>query len=222
MQEFWKTVVASLLSAVAVSAAIVWLLQTSAEKYIGLITDRQLEAFKHTLSEELESYKGTIATEETANQLTFNRLLSFRAEQLSEFYWPIYIRLQIDNAVWERVLGAQTPNRLPPDIGRPMEQFLLENHKEILKIIESKFYLAELTPELEKDLLDYVRHVAVYLAMRTTEHYSDKVPVDLNEPWPSSLFPHFKARLGEVQSEYDEMLRQQRSLQRAGAASQPN
>lgn len=222
MQEFWKTVVASLLSAAAVSAAIIWLLHTSADKYIGLITDQHLEAFKYTLSEELESYKGTIATEETANQLRFNRLLSFRAEQLSEFYWPIYIRLQIDNAVWERALGAQTPNRLPPDIGRPMEQFLLENHKEILAVIESKFYLAELTPELEKDLLDYVRHVAVYLAMRTTAHYNDKVPVDLNEPWPSNLFPHFKARLDELQSEYNEMLKQQRSLQRGGASSHPN
>jgi hypothetical protein len=179
MARFWETVFASLLSAAAVGAALIWLLQTSAEKYIGFIADKQLQAFEHRLNEELESYKGIIATEETANQLRFNQRLSFRAQQLSEFYWPIYIRLQIDNVVWERALGAQTPNRLPADVGRPMEQFILDNHKEILKVIETKFYLAEPTPELETDLLNYVRHVAVYLAMRTTQHYNDKVPLDL-------------------------------------------
>jgi hypothetical protein len=164
LAEFWKTILTSLLSAAAVSAAIIWLLQTSAEKYIGFVTDKQLETVKHTLSEELEGFKGVIGTEEAANQLRFNRLLSFRAEQLSEFYWPIYIRLQIDNAVWERVLNSQNINRLPEDIGKPMEQFILDNHKEILKIVQSKFYLAEPTPNLERDLLNYVRHIAVYLA----------------------------------------------------------
>jgi hypothetical protein len=37
-----------------------------------------------------------------------------------------------------------------------MEQFILDNHKEILKIIQSKYYLAEPSPGLEKDLLNYV------------------------------------------------------------------
>jgi hypothetical protein len=225
MRQFLRAIIASLLSTAAVGAAIVWLLQPSAEKYIGLVTDQQLEVFKHTLDEKLESFKAHLTTVEAAEQLRFNQLLSFRAKQISEFYWPIYIRLQIDNAVWERALGAQTPNRLPPDVGKPMEQFILDNHKEILKIIESEFYLAELTPALEKDLLQYVRHVAVYMAMRTTKHYDDKVPVDLNEPWPKDLFPHFQTRLDELQSNYNGMLKEaqsQQSLERAGPASQPN
>jgi len=225
MAQFWKTIGASLLSAAAVAAAIVWLLQTSAEKYIGFITEQQLEKIRHTFQEELERFKAVIGTEEAANQRRFNQLLSFRAEQLSEFYWPIYIRLQIDNAVWERALGAQNPNRLPGDVGRPMEQFILDNHKEILKIIQSKFYLAEPPSGLEKDLLDYVRHVAVYLAMQTTRHYDDKVPFDLQEPWPQHLFPDFKARLEELQTNYNEMLKQVRSQgapERTETAAKPN
>jgi hypothetical protein len=146
MAQFWKTIAASLLSAAAVAAAIIWLLQTSAEKYIGFIADEQLDRVKHTLEEELERFKGVIGTEEAANQRRFNQLLSFRAEQLSEFYWPIYIRLQIDNVVWERALGLQNPNRLPGEVGKPMEQFILDNHKEILKILCLNSTLPSLLP----------------------------------------------------------------------------
>jgi hypothetical protein len=89
----------------------------------------------------------------------------------------------------------------------------------------SKFYLAEPPPALEKDLLDYVRHVAVYLAMRTAHYYDDKVPYDLKEPWPEHFFPDLKARLGELQTNYNEMLKQARSQgapERTETATKPN
>jgi len=89
-----------------------------------------------------------------------------------------------------------------------MEKFLLDNHEEILKIIQSKFYLAEPTPNLEKDILDYVKHVAVYQAMRTTSRYKDNVPINLGAPFPDSVVKDFKARLDELQGDYNEMLKQ--------------
>ena len=58
------------------------LLKTSADTYI----DFAIERVKHTLSEELESFKAVIGTQEAANHLRFNKLFSFRVEQLSEFY----------------------------------------------------------------------------------------------------------------------------------------
>jgi hypothetical protein len=205
MAQFWKTIFTSVLSAAAVSGAVIWLVHTTANKYIGFVTDKQLETVKTELSEELESFKG----KELTNQLRFNKLLDFRREQLSEFYWPIYIRLQIDNAVYDDVFGGKDAS-VPKDVGKPLEQFLLDNHKELLKIIQDKFYLAELNPDLEKDLLHYVRHAAVYLAMRTTPRYDNDVPATLNEPYPKDLFQHFESQLKALQSDYNEMLKQTR------------
>jgi hypothetical protein len=36
--------------------------------------------------------------------LAHKKRIDFLGNQLSRFFWPIYIRLQMDNVVWERIL----------------------------------------------------------------------------------------------------------------------
>jgi hypothetical protein len=46
--------------------------------------------------------------------------------------------------------------------------------------------------------------------MRTTSHYDDKVPINLDAPYPDDFLKDFKARLDEVQGDYNEMMKQAR------------
>ena len=143
MGRFIRTALASLLSASAAVAIVGWLSEAAVERYADAALERHSESFKHELNRQLTAFSGAVETAEAADRLQFDRMLSHRQQQLSEFYWPIYIRLQSDNAVWERVLGSDNPKRLPPDVRRPMEEFILQNHGEILKIVQAKYHLAD-------------------------------------------------------------------------------
>ena len=54
-------------------------------------------------------------------------------------------------------------------------------------------------------MLRYVRHVAVYKAMREAE-YHDKDPIDLGEPWPDDLLAVVEHTTASLQNRYDSLL----------------
>ena len=131
----------------------------------------------------------------------------FLEKQLTEFYWPIYWRLQKDNAVWERILARDKGDPNQQKIAWEIERaFLLPNHREMIGIIESHIHLAEADPDLEALLLTYVRHVAVYMAMREA-NITDQDPIAQGEPWPSDLFPRIEAHTRRLQKEFDALVR---------------
>jgi hypothetical protein len=96
-------------------------------------------------------------------------------KQLAEFYYPIALRLEKDGAIW-MLSGNLTGQKLKIDNKRFSEliekKILLENHKEILKIIDSHFDLVKNknenfdSTEFVKSIKQYQKHVAVYLALR--------------------------------------------------------
>jgi hypothetical protein len=67
----------------------------------GFLLNRSVERFKNA-----EALKNELAKQRFAARL--GRL----ERQLSEFYWPVYLRLQKDNTVWRRLLDK---NRDPTD-----------------------------------------------------------------------------------------------------------
>jgi hypothetical protein len=131
--------------------------------------------------------------------------------RLADFYWPIYLRLQRDNVVWERILDRFQQHN-PEDEERRRVAYQLEstviipNHIEISKIIQSSIHLAEMDKKLEELVLRYLRHVDVYTSIRGCG-ITDKDPVTFNEPWPNGLFEAVQKRLFECQREYDEHMR---------------
>jgi len=56
------------------------------------------------LNRAIESYKSRKAIETQMAKIRDEKRLEFLERQLSEFYWPLYIRLEKDRAVWERIL----------------------------------------------------------------------------------------------------------------------
>ena len=121
--------------------------------------------------------------------IQYRKRLDVLEQQLSRFYWPIYIRLQKDNAVWKRILDrSKGTEDLRAKVGDAIEsKVVLPNHQETVRVIQDNIHLAQLDQKLEELLLQYVRHVAVYSAMRDAG-CMDMDPIMLGEPWPEDLF----------------------------------
>jgi len=128
--------------------------------------------------------------------------------QLSEFYWPVYLRLQKDNAVWAKILDKHHgDDDLRKAVGHEIEMTtILPNHDEIVNIIETKSHLAEPDEKLLGLLQQYLRHIAIYKAMRNAGCY-DKDPIYLGEPWPAELFPIIEERTQSLQKQYEAYLK---------------
>jgi hypothetical protein len=136
-----------------------------------------------------------------------NTALDFRGRQLAEFFWPLYFHLEKDNAVWRRVLDRAHDDELKRHIAFQIEQaVILPNHDEAVRLIESKIYFAGGDEGLLNELTNYVRHVAVYKAIRASGRY-DIDPIFVEEPWPKGLFPLVERRTREAQRQYDALLK---------------
>jgi hypothetical protein len=155
----------------------------------------------------LERFKADHARENERERLRAQKHLDYLDRQLSEFYYPIYIRLHIDGATWERILDRHHGNdELRKRIGEEIEKnVLLPNHEAIVAIIQSKIHLAEADQAAFDAMLRYVRHVSVYRAMRAAGCY-DRDPIALNEPWPKEFLPIIERTTYTLQKQYDSLI----------------
>jgi hypothetical protein len=137
---------------------------------------------------------------------------SLKADQLerrlSQFFWPIYLRLQRDNVVWEKILERDNQNgHEHRNLAYQIEQdVLLPNHLEIVKIIELNIHLAGVDKEFEQHLMAYMRHVDVYKSSRAAG-IKDKDPVYFGEPYPQGFFEALSKKLQTYQIEYEKLLK---------------
>jgi hypothetical protein len=175
--------------------------------------DAKIERLPDIVAIQEEIQKAQVDVETTAYQtreewsLSHTKRVEFLERQLTEFYWPLYWGLQKDNAVWERVLDRDKLDTTKQKIARGIERnFILPNHKEMVAIITAKIHLAETDPDLEPLLLAYIRHVAVYTAMRQDRN-DNHDPKTQGEPWPEALFPMIAAHTKRLQKEYDRLVR---------------
>ncbi len=131
---------------------------------------------------------------------------------MREFYWPVYFGLQKDNVIWRRILDKRdSKDELQRSVGGVIESdVVLPNHARLVSVIEENLYLAEADEELEKLLLAYVRHVAVYTSMRTAGEEL-MFPIKEGEAWPDGLFPAIESRLRSLQADYNRLLDLQES-----------
>jgi hypothetical protein len=160
------------------------------------------------LNRYLEAFKSRRALESELIKTRDQKELELVQSQLSQFYWPVYLRLQIDNVVWERILQRQSNDPVRAALAHRIEtDFILPNHEATCKIIESNIHLAAPNPELLQALLKYVRHVAVYRAIRATGN-TEVDPVDVGEPWPADVFPIVEKATLARQKGFESLLQQ--------------
>ncbi len=207
-----RIVIGSLLSTGILVVALLYVFKSSFERLL----DQEVEKFKAKLSEDLERVKAELRLDESERNLKLRLLLEFRGRQLKEFYWPIYLGLQKDNVIWRRITDKNNPDdSLRSDLGTAIERdTILPNHNFMVSVIEKSLYLAEADDELLGELLHYLRHVAVYNALRTSKEArqtsrEELFPDDVGESWPKDLFPMIEQRLKDLQEQYNELLRLQ-------------
>ena len=163
----------------------------------------------YILNRAIEKYKAAQMLKSELSKQRFTASLQRIERQLSEFYWPMYLRLQKDNTVWRRLLDKDKEEDNPlRRIGSRIEtDFILPNHNELVKIIETKIHLAEPDAALQASLLAYIDHVAVYKAAIaagfTDLHGTQR---ELLTPWPRDLFPLIEDRTLKLQREYEILL----------------
>jgi hypothetical protein len=113
-----------------------------------------------------------------------DRRITLYERQLSEFYWPIYIRLHNNNAVWLRLMEKDNTNNIGNRIAEKIEiDVLLKNHIEIENIIKSNIHIALPDKTLINSIKDYLKHVEIYKAIRAVD-IKDKYPGQFNAAYP--------------------------------------
>ena len=175
---------------------------------IGYWISRRLEQFKTDQQRMSALERDKVVLKNELDRLKLTRQIEFKEKQLSQFYWPIHFRFAKDSAIWKIVpqLSDHT-TALPDRVGREIElNHLIKNHEEIVSLMEANIHFAQPDAELLREIAAYVRHVAVYDALRSTKTY-DLNPIDVGEPFPEKLITSLETRLMKLQSEYDALVR---------------
>ncbi len=230
MSEFIHTLLAGLLSGGTLLVAAVFVFKLSFERLL----DKQIEVFKAELSRDLEVLKSDLAKDlervkasfseeleiirsglridEATKDVRFRSLLEFRGKQLANFYWPMYLGLQKDNVIWRRILDKRdAKDDLKKQVGAIIERdVVIPNHERMVALIEENLHLAEADEELDALLLRYIRHVAVYKAIRVAGEEM-VFPLKLGEEWPHDLPQRIETKTKALQAEYDMLLERQRA-----------
>ena len=126
--------------------------------------------------------------------------------RLREFLWPIYLRLQRDNVVWEKILHRESDDSEKQRVAHQIEaDVVLPNHLEIISLIESGMHFVRGDKELESALLAYMRHIDVYRSIRAAG-IREKDPIYFGEPYPQDFFRVIEDRVKKQQKKYDDIL----------------
>jgi len=155
---------------------------------------------------------------EEAHKFVLDKRVRFLEQQLSQFYWPMYLHLQKDNLYWERLRERnQDPESSQSRLSLQIESgVILPGHKEAMAVIEANLHLAGNSTVVEESLR-YVRHVKLYEMLRAAGIKDD--PVTHGEPYPRDYFPLIEQRVNALQAEYDNLIRQTLSPERGSRSS---
>jgi hypothetical protein len=152
----------------------------------------------------IDSY---LRRKEEAHKFVLDKRVQFLEQQLSQFYWPMYLHLQKDNLYWERLMERnQDPESSQSRLSLQIESgVILPGHREAMAVIQANLHLAGDSTVVQESLR-YVRHVKLYEMLRAAGIKDD--PVTHGEPYPRGYFPLIQQRVNALQSEYDNLIRQ--------------
>jgi len=183
------------------------------DKLIEIIVEKGLLALiivlsGYWISKYLEINKQRITLQNKIKETNRDKIYSIIEKQLSNFYYPIYFRLQKDNALWK--LSPQLSgdkSALPSETNYIIEKdHILKNHKEILSIIENNIHIIEIDNELQESINTYIKHITVYDTIRKVQSTKILNPIDFDAPFPNSFVKIIKARMSILQNKNNELL----------------
>lgn len=109
-------------------------------------------------------------------------------DRLKSFYWPLLVKIEKDNVIWESILSKRSdPNSKEYKIAEHIEAEVLSNHDEALAIIENNLYLAEPDEVFIEQIKLYIKNVTIYKAIRAAGDITT-FPIELGAQWPTELY----------------------------------
>ncbi|GAB4395648.1 MAG: hypothetical protein OHK0053_05290 [Microscillaceae bacterium] len=181
---------------------------------VGYWVHRSLEKLKFENTKHLEIEKQNLLLNHKILESAREKDLERVEKQLSEFYYPIYFRLQKDNAIWRLSPQLNKENQpLPREANAIIEQeYILKNHREMVEIIETKVHLIEIDPELQTQINLYLKHMVIYDTLRRIESLQTYNPVDFQAPFPADFYITIEDRIKKLQEKHERLLNQLISL----------
>jgi hypothetical protein len=148
-------------------------------------TTRRIEGLKHDWQEKAEK----------------------RAElskELSDFYYPVTLRIAKDNMIWKDVLGGRNSNAAAK-FGAELEKTLImKNHDDIVAIIEGHLDVIKDDEKLMALVSQLEEHVALYNALRAAgDDKHTPQQVDDKARWPEDLYPILQERTKAVEKQVE-------------------
>lgn len=174
---------------------------------VGYWINRSLEKFKNNEALLLELKKQTLTLQNTLIQDKRDRRLKHIDAQLKDFFYPIYYRLQKDDALWR--LSPQLSKKegaLPVEANDVIEKkYILKNHQDIVEIIESKSNLIEEDVEFQEQIKEYIKHVAIYETIRSIDSLKHLNPIDFQSHYPKQFKILVENKIKALRTEYEEL-----------------
>ena len=143
--------------------------------------------------------------QEEVRKFSLDKRTQLLEQQLSRFYWPLYMHLQKDNLIEERRKERVQDEDDPRSIlsKKIDEGIILPTHKDAVSVIESNLHLAGDQVIIDLVVL-YMRHVMVYQMLRDAGLKDD--PIKHGHGYPKDIFAIIEQRTRELQAEYDRLI----------------
>lgn len=81
--------------------------------------------------------------------------------------------------------------------------YFFPNNEKMLTIIESKYYLAQPTKELDEEIQKFIRHQSIFQGIRNSLNETNIDPIRFGEPWPNDFLTQIELNTIELQNEYN-------------------
>jgi hypothetical protein len=160
------------------------------------------------ISKYLEISKQKITLQNKIRETNRDKIYTIVEKQLSNFYYPIYFRLQKDNALWKlssQLYGERST--MPQETNDIIErEYILKNHNEVLSIIENNIHFIEMDSQFQESINAYIKHVAVYDTIRKVHSTNKLNPIDFDAPYPKSFIEMINNRMTILQKKNNELL----------------
>jgi hypothetical protein len=173
---------------------------------VGFFLNAFYEQYKQNQVREYEQRQ----REQLQRKENYKAKRQFIVKQLEEFYYPLVFRLIKNHALFtfqkknENISGNK---RLTDKIER---DYMLSNHEEIIKIIDTHYNLFKNDTDLDTELIPlvndiqaYQRHVATYKAL--IESKDPRKTIEVAEPFPKEFFNSINKRVAELENKRDEL-----------------
>jgi hypothetical protein len=157
-------------------------------------------AFKYTLDAKAQR-------NDAARKFALENRTAFLQQQLTRFYWPLYLVLEKDDLIYERVTERdEDPNSNASRLSIYIEaNSVLPNHQAAAKVIEDFLYLAG-DHEVVTACVAYIRHVKVFEMLSAAGVKTD--PINQGAPYPKGFKDIVRRHCMKIQTEYDQMIGQ--------------